>query len=239
MRAIPVFDVSTRTVSVRFDPDKEPPYILGRIEFRGNHRFADRYLRHQIAVKEGSVFDEHTLAAGLARLAHKPYFRPIKKEDVRIEVNETDHTLDLTIHLQEMGRQNVVFSGGRQQFGSTFGIAYTVFNVLRFDELLSAQIDGAPGSFQIALALAMEGFLGSGGALAFSVFNSFVRPRLAESTQGPFLRTQTQGVNVGWTYPVSNEDAFGINYQLSRSATQYSLALPASVAGAMAGTLRS
>jgi len=239
VRAIPVFDVSTRTVSVRFDLDKGPPYILGRVEFRGNHRFADRYLRHQIGVKEGSVFDEHTLAAGLARLAHKPYFRPIKKEDVRIEVNETDHTLDLTIHLQEMGRQNVVFSGGREQFGSTFGIAYTVFNMLRFDELLSAQFDGAPGSFQMALGLAMEGFLGSGGALAFSVFNSFVRPRLAESTQGPFLRTQTQGVNVGWTYPVSNEDAFGINYQLSRSATQYSLALPASVAGAMAGTLRS
>jgi outer membrane protein insertion porin family len=189
VRAIPVFDPSTRTASVRFDLDQEPPYIIRRVEFRGNHRFADRYLRHQIAVKEGSIFDEHTLEAGLARLARTPYFRPIKKEDVQIEVSEADHTADLTIHLQEMGRQNVVFSGGREQFGSTLGIAYTVFNVLRLDELLSAQIDSGPVSFQMALGLAIEGFLGSRGALALSVFNSFLRPRLAESTQGPFLRT--------------------------------------------------
>jgi outer membrane protein insertion porin family len=239
VRANPIFDAMTGTASVAFDLDQEPPYIIRRVEFRGNRRFPDRYLRQRIGVREGSSFDEHTLEDGLARLARTSYFRPIKKEDIQVELNEAEHIADLTIHVQEIGRQRVAFSGGREQFGSTLGIAYTVFNLLNLDELLFAQIDGAPESLQMALGLTREGFLGPRGSLAVSVFNSFLRPRFAESAQGPFFRTQAQGVNIGWSYSVSNVDAFGINYGLSRSVTEYSLALPASVSGATATTLRS
>jgi outer membrane protein assembly complex protein YaeT len=239
VRATLVFDASAHSASVRLDLDQDPPYVIRRVEFRGNHRFADRYLRHRVGVKEGSIFDEHRLEAGLARLARTTYFRPIQKEDVQIESDEAGRTADLTVHLQEIGRQNVAFSGGREQFGTALGLAYTVFNVLKLDELLSAQIDGGPATFQMALGFAKEGFLGSRGAIALSIFHAVLRPRLAESAQGPFLRTQTQGVNVGWTYPISNIDAFGIDYGLSRSVTEYSLTLPASVTGVTASTLRS
>ena len=91
----------------------------------------------------------------------------------------------------------------------------------------------------MALGLAKEGFLGSRGSLALSILDAFIRPRFAGSVQGPFFPTQAQGVNVGWNYSLSNVDAFSINYGFSRSGTEYSLALPTSVTGAPASTLRS
>ena len=239
VRATPIFDALTRTASVALDLDRTPPYIVRRIEFRGNHRFPDRFPRRHIGLREGAAFDEHTLEIGLARLARTSYFRPFKKEDIQIELNEAEHTADLTIHLQEIGRQRVALSGGREQLGSTLGIAYTVFNLLGWDELLSAQIDGAPESLQMAFGLAKEGLLGSRSSLAFSILDTFLRPRFAGSVQGPFFRTHTQGVDVGWHYSLSNVDAFSINYGLSRSVTEYSLVLPTNVAGATVSTLRS
>jgi outer membrane protein assembly complex protein YaeT len=239
VRATTIFDALTHTASVALDLDQTAAYIVRRIEFRGNHRFPDRYLRRRIGLREGFAFDEYTLEAGLARLARTSYFRPFKKEDIQVELNEPEHTADLTIHLQEIGSQRVVFSGGRGQFGSTLGIAYTVFNLLNRDELLSAQIDSGPESLQMALGLAKEGFLGSRGSLTLSVFDTFLRPHLAGSVRGPFFRTHAQGVNVGWNYSLSNVDAFSIIYGLSRSVTEYSLAVPSSITGATASTLRS
>jgi len=128
---------------------------------------------------------------------------------MQVELNEPEHTADLTIHLREIAGQRVVFSGGRGQFGSTLGTAYTI-GLLNRDELLSAQIDSGPESLQMALGLAKEGFLGSRGSLALSVFDTFLRPHLAGSVQGPFFRTQAKGVNVGWNYSLSNVDAFSI-----------------------------
>jgi len=238
IRATPVFDPLTHTVSVRLDLDQTPPYIVRRIEFRGNRRFPDRYLRRRIGLREGLGFDDRTLEAGLARLIRTSYFRPFKKDDIQVELNEAEHTADVTIHVQEIGRQRVTFSAGREQFGS-LGIAYIVFNLLNQDEFLSAEIDGGPESLQTVLRLAKEGFLGSRGSLALSVFDTVLRPRLAGSLQGPFFRTQTEGLNVGWNYSLSNLDAFAINYGLSRSVTEYSLPPPLSVTGAPAGTLRS
>jgi hypothetical protein len=99
---------------------------------------------------------------------------------MQVELNEPEHAADLTIHLREIGGQRVVLSGGRGQFGNTLGIAYTI-KLLNREELLSAQIDSGPESLQMALGLAKEGFLGSRGSLALSVFDTFLRPHLAGS----------------------------------------------------------
>jgi hypothetical protein len=113
LRAIPTFDAVTQFATVRFDIDPMPPYIVRRIEFRGNQRFPDRYLRQRIGLSEGQSLDEYTLEAGLARLARTGYFEPFEKEDVQIETHEAGHIADVTIHLHEKGKQRVAFSGGR------------------------------------------------------------------------------------------------------------------------------
>jgi outer membrane protein assembly complex protein YaeT len=221
VRASPTFDSATHIASVKFDFDPTPPSTVRRIEFRGNQRFPDRYLRRRIPLSEGQPLDEYALEAGLARLARTGYFQPFKKEDIQIETHEAGRTADVTIHVHEKGKQRITFSGGRQQFGSTLGVAYTVFNLLGLDEFLSTQIDGGPETLQLAIGLAKEGFLGSRGTLALSVFDTFLRPRLTPGVQGPFQRSQTEGVNLGWSYAVSDADAIGVNFGVSQSLTEY------------------
>lgn len=221
LQAVTKLDSATHTASVKFDFDPVPAYVVRRIEFRGNQRFPDRYLRRRIGLSEGQSLDEYALEGGLARLARTGYFQTFKKEDVQIETHEPGRIADVTVHVHEKGKQRIAFSGGREQFGSTLGIAYTVFNLLGMDEFLSTQIDVGPESLHLAVGLAMEGFLGSRGTLALTVFDTFIRPRLTAGLQAPFLRTQTEGVNVGWSYAVSNADAIGFNYGRSRLLTEY------------------
>src|SRR5258707_165483 len=239
LRASPAFDSAAHIASVKFDFEPMPPYTVRRIEFRGNQRFPDRYLRRRIPVSEGQPLDEYAIEAGLARLARTGYFQPFKKEDVQIETHEAGRIADVTIHLREKGKQRITFSGGRQQFGSTLGLAYTVFNLLGLDEFLSTQIDGGPESLQLAIGLAKEGFLGSRGTLALSVFDTFLRPRLTPGVQGPFQRSRTEGVNLGWNYAVSDADAVGVNFAISRSVTQYVVNQSSSTAGVQVSDLRS
>jgi outer membrane protein assembly complex protein YaeT len=226
LRVTPTFDRDTHIATVKFDLDPTPPYIVRRIEFRGNQRFPDRYLRRRIPLSEGQPLDEYALEAGIARLARTGYFQPFKKEDVQIDTHEASHTADVTIHLREKGRQRITLSGGRQQFGNTAGIAYTVFNLLGLDEFLSTQIDGGPESFELAIGLVKEGFLGSRGTLALSVFDTFLRPRLTPGVQGPFQRSWSEGLNLGWTYAASDVDAIGLNFGISKSQTKYAINQP-------------
>jgi outer membrane protein assembly factor BamA len=39
--------------------------------------------------------------------------------------------------------------------------------------------------------------------------------------QGPFQRSQTEGVNLGWSYAVSDADAIGVNFGVSQSLTEH------------------
>jgi outer membrane protein assembly complex protein YaeT len=226
LRATPTFNGETHMASVRFDFDPTPPYLVGRIEFRGNQRFPDRYLRRRIGLRESQPLDEYTLEAGLARLARTGYFQPFKKEDVQIVTHEVGRMADVTVRLREKGKQRITFSGGREQFGTTVGIAYTVFNLLGLDEFLSTQIDGGPETLQFAFSLAKEGFLGSRGTLALSVFDTFLRPHFTTGVQGPFQRTQSHGASAGWSYAVSDVDAVGINFGLLYSQTESSVNQP-------------
>jgi outer membrane protein assembly complex protein YaeT len=231
-------DSETHLVRERIGFSNAPPYLVRRIQFDGLHRFGDRYLRRRIGLREGQPFDEHALEAGLARVAKTGYFRQIKKEDIRVETNEVSHTADVAIRVSEAGQQRTSFSGGRGQFGSTLGIAYTLFDLLQREELLSAQLDGGPESLQMVLGLVMEGFLGSRASLAISVFDNVLRPRLTGSVKGPFYTSQSQGLSAGWSYPLTNADSLTVDYGLSRTETDDSFVLPAFLTGSPSTDLR-
>jgi len=231
-------DMETHRVLERIGFSEAPPYTVRRMEFSGLHRFSDRYLRRRIGLHEGQPFDERALEAGLAQLTRTGYFHQIRKEDIRVQTDDLTHTADVTIRVSEAGQQRASFSGGLGQFGSTIGIAYTLFDMLQREELLSAQLDGGPESLQIVLGLVMEGFLGSRSSLAISVFDNVLRPRFTSSAKGPFYASQSEGLNTGWSYPVSKTDSLVVNYSLSRSNTDYSFVLPPSFTGSASSGLR-
>jgi len=231
VEVIRTLDAATHSVRVTLDLSSVPRYTVRRLEFRGIHHFPDRYFRRRIGVKEGEPLDDRALEAGLRRLGRTAYFKPIKKEDIQVTQNDLAHTIDVTIHIEELGLQRVSMLGGTSQFGSTLGIAYSLFNILDREELITSKIEGGPESLQIALSLAKEGFLGSRGSLALSIFNTFLKPRLTGSVTGPFYNQNTKGVTADWSYALSNTNTFSTNYTLSHSVTSYSPTLTSGLIG--------
>ena len=238
VEAISTPDGATHTVRITFRASDFQPYIVRRLEFRGMRRFPDRYFRQRILLKEGAPLDDRALEAGIARLARTGYFKPIKKEDIHVDTCDVTHTADVTIHVQELGQQRVSLVGGRGQFGSALGIAYMLYNLLDREELLSSRIEAGPESLQLALGLAKEGFLGSRGTLALSVFNTFLRPHLIGSVKGPFFRQQSEGITADWGYALTATDTLSVDYGLSHSKTQYSAGPASGLTGLPASEVR-
>jgi outer membrane protein assembly factor BamA len=233
------FNPENHTASVAFDLGDSPPYVVQRIEFLGLHKFSDRYVRRRILLREGRPVDERALQAGLFRLARTGYFKPIHKEDIHVQLDEATHTANVSIRLEEIGQQRASLVGDTGQFGSMLGIAYTVFDLLNREELLSAQLEGGPETLQVLLSMAKEGVFGTRASLAFSIFNNVIRPRFARSAQGPFFSSRSAGISVPWTYPLTNTDSLAVNYTLSRTTTEYPPASPSTVPGVTLGDVRS
>jgi outer membrane protein insertion porin family len=234
VESMSAFDADKQTAHVTFDLSDSQPYVVRRIEFQGLHKFNDRFMRRRIPLREGRPVNDRALEAGLARLARTGYFKPIRREDIHVQMDEVTHTVNVSIEVKEIGQQRASLVGGNGQFGSTLGIMYTVFDLLGREELLSGQLEGGPESLQIVLGLAKEGIFGTRASLAFSVFNNVIRPRFARSAQGPFFSSRSQGIAVPWTYRLNNTDSLGVNYTFSRTSTAYP---PAALAGAPGVTL--
>ena len=230
-------DTAARTVRIRLDLSSEKAYTVRRLEFRGIHRFPDRYFRARIGVREGAPLDERALESGLRRLARTGYFKPIKKEDVHIEPDDFARSVDIAIRVGELGQQRVSLVGGRGQFGSTLGIAYSLLNLLDREELLTSKIERGPESLQLVMGLAKEGFLGSRGSLALSVFNTFLRPRLTGSVKGPFFRQRSEGMSAEYNYALTPRDVLTASYGLSYSNTNYSPTVSTGLTGLAAGNV--
>lgn len=215
--ANPIFDPVEHSVRLKLAFSDSPPYVVRRIEFLGLHKFNDRFIRRRIPLREGQPLDDRALELGLTKLARTGYFKPIRKEDIHVQLNEARHSADVTICLEEIGQQRVTFDGGRAQFGSTLGLAYTLFDLFSHEELLSAKLDGGPESLQLLLGIAKDGIFGTRSSLAFSIFNNVIRPRFVHGVQGPFTTSRTEGINIPWTYALTNSDSLGVNYTLSRT----------------------
>jgi outer membrane protein assembly complex protein YaeT len=232
VNANPIFDPVEHSVLLKLNLSDSPPYVVRRIEFLGLHKFNDRFVRRRIPLREGYPLDERALEAGLTKLARTGYFKAIRKDNIHIQLDDVHHAANVTIRLEEIGQQRVTFDGGRAQFGSTLGLAYTVFDLFCHEELLSAKLDDGPESLQLLLSIAKDGIFGTRSSLAFSVFNNVIRPRFIHGVQGPFTTSRTEGINIPWTYSLTNSDSVGVNYTLSRTISEQTFGVTNSVSGA-------
>ncbi|HKW64492.1 MAG TPA: POTRA domain-containing protein [Candidatus Acidoferrum sp.] len=229
--ANPIFDSVEHSVRLKLNLSDSLPYVVRRIEFLGLHKFNDRFVRRRIPLREGSPLDEHALEIGLTKLARTGYFKPISKENIHVQLDEAQHTADVMICFEEIGQQRVTFDGGRAQFGSTLGLAYTVFDLFSHEEVLSAKLDGGPESLQLLLGIAKDGIFGARSSLALSIFNNVIRPRFVHGVQGPFTASHTEGINVPWIYSLTNSDSLGVSYTFSRTSTDQTFGTTNSTTG--------
>jgi outer membrane protein assembly complex protein YaeT len=208
------------------------PYTLRRLDFSGERRFSDRYYRRRIPLREGDPFDPDKLRSGLERLSRTGYLRSFKPEDIRMQFNDVNHSVDVFIRVTEVGQQKISLTGGWNSLGGTIGTAYSVFNLLGGQELIDSHIDVGPDSLHLALRIAEESLFGSRVTASLTVFQDVVRPHLPGVLGNRhFLSTRNAGFAVGWGYPLSLNETLTTNYTISHQTTQYAVELPPSLTG--------
>ena len=87
------------------------PYRVGRIEFSGNRRYSDAFVRRNVVLDEGQPLDEQRLHQSVARLNRTNAFENIDERSVAILRNPKTRVADIHIRLTERKRGAWSISG--------------------------------------------------------------------------------------------------------------------------------
>jgi outer membrane protein insertion porin family len=164
-------DTTTGIVDITFTMEEGKQYSMRRLEFIGNTFTRDNVLRREVLLNEGERYNEEYWDLSILRLNQLGYFEQINKEDATINTNEREGQVDVTLKVQEKGRQQISFTGGVSGLGGSFiGIDYSTNNLLGYGESLSFAI--AAGNRQKILSMGFtEPYVkGTPISLGFNVF---------------------------------------------------------------------
>lgn len=140
-------DVLKGIVDITFSVEEGKQYTLRRLEFIGNTFTRDNVMRREVLLNEGERYNEQLWDLSILRLNQLGYFDQVKKEDATINTNEKEGQVDLTLKIQEKGRQQISFTGGVSGIGGSYiGINYSTNNLLGYGEALSFNV--ATGNLQ-------------------------------------------------------------------------------------------
>ena len=136
-------DQAKGTADVTFVVEEGKQYSLRRLEFIGNTFTRDTVLRREVLLNEGERYNEQLWDLSILRLNQLGYFEQVKKEDATVNTNEKEGQVDITVKVQEKGRQQISFTGGVSGIGGSYiGIDYSTNNLLGYGESLSLAISG-------------------------------------------------------------------------------------------------
>ncbi len=164
-------DPGKGTADITFTVEEGKQYTLRRLEFIGNTFTRDNVIRREVLLNEGERYNEELWNYSLLRLNQLGYFEQVKEEDATVNTNEREGQVDITLKLQEKGRQQISFTGGVSGIGGSFlGIDYSTNNLLGYGESLSFSV--AAGNRQKVASFGFtEPYLrGTPVSLGFSVF---------------------------------------------------------------------
>jgi outer membrane protein insertion porin family len=93
----------------------------------GNTFTRDYVLRREVLINEGDIYNQNYFEFSVTRLNQLGYFNPIDKDkDADFRTNEEEGQVDVTVKVQEKGRQQISFNGGVSGIGgSFFGLEYS------------------------------------------------------------------------------------------------------------------
>jgi outer membrane protein assembly complex protein YaeT len=215
-------DRERHTVAAEFEVKPAPRYVIRRVELEGHRRFSERFYLQRLRLKEGELYDPANLEAGVERLVRSGWVRPVTPRDIDVRLDDERKLADIKLRVQETGRQRIALSGGPLGRNATFGLAYSVFNLLGGEELLTAQLDGGPESVSVFLGVAREGIFGTPATAGLQLYRQLFRPKL-QSSEG---RTQAfsslgSGIRASWEQRATPHSRIRLDYDYAQTTTQY------------------
>jgi outer membrane protein insertion porin family len=164
-------DSAKGTVDITFTMEEGKQYNLRRLEFIGNTFTRDNVLRREVLLNEGERYNQELWDLSLLRLNQLGYFEQVKKEDATVNTNEREGQVDITLKVQEKGRQQISFTGGVSGIGGSFiGIDYSTNNLLGYGESLSFAIAAGNRQKIVSFGFTEPYLKGTPISLGFNVF---------------------------------------------------------------------
>ena len=233
------FDEEKKVVNLIVNVDEGKQYFTNRILFSGNTTTRDKVIRREVQLMEGFVFNSNNLDVSRQRLNQLGYFEEIKEEDAKVDPNPNEPKVNVTMKVQEKGRNTIGFNGGVSGIGGTFlGGNYETNNFLGFGETLSLNVQGGTRQSNVVLSFQEPYLLDRPIAAGFSVFHSNYKYDQARETFGLDPRDLPEGLgfenrlnfqqkrdgfSVYGSHPVRfwklDWSRFGLTYQYDNSET--------------------
>jgi outer membrane protein insertion porin family len=164
-------DPGKGVADLTFSMQEGKQFTLRRLEFIGNTFTRDYVMRREVLLNEGERYNQNLWELSLLRLNQLGYFEQIKPEDATVNTNEREGQVDLTLKVQEKGRQQISFTGGVSGIGGSFvGINYSTNNLLGFGEALSAAFSVGNRQKVISFGFTEPYFRGRPISIGFNVF---------------------------------------------------------------------
>jgi outer membrane protein insertion porin family len=233
------YDEEKKIVNITVNVDEGKQYFTNRILFSGNTTTRDKVIRREVTLMEGYVFNTQQLDVSRMRLNQLGYFEEIKEEDTKPVLNPNEPKVDVTMKVQEKGRNTIGFNGGVSGIGGSFiGGNYETNNFLGFGETLTLNVQGGTRQSNVVLGFQEPYFLDRPLSMGFSVFHSNYKYDQARELFGLDPRDLPEGLgfenrlnfqqkrdgfSVYGSHPVRfwklDWSRFGLTYQLDNSET--------------------
>jgi outer membrane protein insertion porin family len=230
-----VLDDEARTVNVTIDIDEDRQFFVSRINFRGNTTTRDNVIRREFLLNEGDAFNSQALELSILRVNQLDYFEPIEEADYEVRPSVTEPEVEITVNLEERGRNTIGFTGGVSGIGGSFlGINYETNNFLGFGETLSVAAQGGTRQSNYVFSFTEPYLFDRPISTGFSVFSTEYRFDQARDVFGLDpddlpegfglenrlnFNQSRKGFTVFSSYPMALFQRIGVTFQFADSST--------------------
>jgi outer membrane protein insertion porin family len=136
-------DDEKKLVHILIEIDEGKQFYIRRIEFAGNTTTRDKVIRRELALDEGSLYNQKLWEFSVLRLNQLGYFEKLDPDkDTTITKDETKGSVDLQLKVREKQKNQIGLSGGVSGLeGSFIGLNYSTNNLLGKGETLSIGVN--------------------------------------------------------------------------------------------------
>jgi len=182
-------------------------FTLGELEFKGNYRTLDLYLRRMIPLNEGDYFDYGRLEDAIERFNRTGLFEPIKPGDIHINYDLARAVAYVELQLTERKVQRVDLSGGGGTTGGfNMGVDYS--NISLTGRLDSFAAQARLGNLEQTASARYTNTLLTARPVTLSLSSFFQRyifvdARTAQADRRPLYIQTSAGLGAGATIPLA------------------------------------